>query len=101
MICHRDAADRCGGSLLGLEMAPSRIVKPPRVARSPAALECSYWKTVDLPGIDGNPNPSIVIGEVVGVYIDDLRRAQSVSRLGYLDYERPGFAAATTVKAPQ
>ena len=91
----RFEADVSESDVLGLEMAPSRVVKPPRVARSPAALECSYWKTVDLPGIDGNANASIVIGEVVGVYIDDgvlvdgmvdLRRAQPVSRLGYLDY---------------
>src|SRR4029077_18271885 len=26
----------------GLAMAPSRVVKPPRVARSPVALECKY-----------------------------------------------------------
>ena len=65
------------------------------MARSPAALECRYWKSIDLPGIDGNSNASIVIGEVIGVYIDDrvlvngivdLGRAQPISRLGYLDY---------------
>jgi flavin reductase (DIM6/NTAB) family NADH-FMN oxidoreductase RutF len=78
-----------------LEMAPSLAVKPPRVRKSPAALECKYVKTVDLPGPDGNPHSfSIVIGEVVGIYIDDdvivngmvdLSQARPIARLGYLD----------------
>jgi flavin reductase (DIM6/NTAB) family NADH-FMN oxidoreductase RutF len=81
---------------IGLEMAPSRQVKPPRVARSPAALECRYFKTVELYGSDGRRNrSSVIIGEVVGIYIDDgvivdgmldLRRMRPVARLGYLDY---------------
>ena len=50
---------------LGLEMAPSRQVRPPRVARAPAALECRYFKTVELYGSDGKRNrSSVVIGEV-------------------------------------
>ena len=32
----------------GLEAAPSRLVKPPRVAASPCALECKWLKTVSL-----------------------------------------------------
>ena len=32
----------------GLEAAPSRLVKPPRVAASPCALECKWLKTVQL-----------------------------------------------------
>ena len=32
----------------GLEAAPSRLVKPPRVAASPCALECKWLKTVPL-----------------------------------------------------
>ncbi len=81
--------------LARLEMAPSIAVKPPRVKRSPTALECRYVKTVELPGPDGKPhNFSIVIGEVVGIYIDDsvivngmvdLSRVRPIARLGYLD----------------
>jgi flavin reductase (DIM6/NTAB) family NADH-FMN oxidoreductase RutF len=81
---------------LGLEMLPSRQVKPPRVARSPVALECKYVKTVELIGSDGKRNPSsVVIGEVVGVHIDeavivnghvDVTRMQPIARLGYMDY---------------
>jgi len=81
--------------LARLEMAPSIAVKPPRVKKSPTALECRYVKTVELPGPDGKPhNFSIVIGEVVGIYIDDrvivngmvdLSRVRPIARLGYLD----------------
>jgi flavin reductase (DIM6/NTAB) family NADH-FMN oxidoreductase RutF len=81
--------------LARLQMAPSIGVKPPRVKKSPTALECRYVKTVELPGADGKPhNFSIVIGEVVGIYIDDsviangmvdLSRARPIARLGYLD----------------
>jgi flavin reductase (DIM6/NTAB) family NADH-FMN oxidoreductase RutF len=81
--------------LAHLEMVPSIAVKPPRVKRSPVAFECKYVKTVDLPATDGKANPySIVIGEVVGIYIADeviidgrvdLTSARAIARLGGLD----------------
>ena len=81
---------------VGLEMVPSRNVKPPRVKRSPVAIECKYYKTVDLIGSDGKPNRShIVIGEVVGIHIDDsvivdgmvdITKMKPIARLGYMDY---------------
>ncbi|MGH7933701.1 MAG: flavin reductase family protein [Candidatus Binataceae bacterium] len=81
--------------LANLEMASSVAVRPPRVKKSPWALECKYIKTVDLPGIDGEPNPySIIIGQVVSIYIDDsvivdgrvdLSGSRAIARLGYLD----------------
>ncbi len=76
----------------GVAKAPSRLVKPPRVAASPAALECRWWKTVQLPGDD---NYAVVFGEVVGVHIDDtaLRNGRVdtaslklIARLGYAEY---------------
>src|SRR3954466_2430493 len=83
---------------IGLEMAPCREVKPPRVARSPVALECKYFKTVELISQDGTKNmSSVIIGEVVGIHIDDstivnghvdVTRMQPLARLGYLDYCR-------------
>jgi flavin reductase (DIM6/NTAB) family NADH-FMN oxidoreductase RutF len=81
---------------VGLEMIPCRQVKPPRVARSPVALECKYSKTVELVTSDGKKSPSsVVIGEVVGVHIDDslivnghvdVTRMKPIARLGYMDY---------------
>jgi flavin reductase (DIM6/NTAB) family NADH-FMN oxidoreductase RutF len=81
---------------IGLAMAPSRHVKPPRVARSPAALECRYMKTVELHDRHGGLlSSAVVIGEVIGIYIDDdlivngrvdIARARPIARLGYRDY---------------
>src|SRR5262249_33073096 len=54
--------------IIGLEMAPCRFVKPPRVAKSPIALECVYRQTVALTRTDGQgTTTSVVIGEVVNI----------------------------------
>lgn len=76
-------------------MAPSIAVKPPRVKKSPIALECKYHQTVKLPGPNGKPHAfSIIIGEVVSIYIDesiivngsiDVAKVQPIARLGNLD----------------
>ncbi|MFO1326765.1 MAG: flavin reductase family protein [Rubrivivax sp.] len=75
----------------GLQTAPSLRVKAPRVAGAPAALECRLWQTLDLPG----GRYTVVIGEVVAIYIDDAYvrdglvdtgAMRVVSRLGYMDY---------------
>jgi flavin reductase (DIM6/NTAB) family NADH-FMN oxidoreductase RutF len=81
---------------IGLEMAPCRAVKPPRVALSPVALECKYFKTVELFSSDGTRNASsVILGEVVGIHIDesvivnglvDVTRLQPLARLGYMDF---------------
>src|SRR5262245_42576841 len=79
-----------------LEMAPSKVVKPPRVKRSPAAFECIYNKTVDLvPSTGKKMTNSVIIGEVVNIHIDDevivdglidISRIRPIARLGYMDY---------------
>ncbi len=80
-----------------LTAAPSRLVKPPRVKESPAALECVHWKTIELPPAEegGRSTYSVVFGRVVGVYIDDrfvkdglvdTGAMRPVARLGYMDY---------------
>ncbi len=81
---------------VGLDMLPCNNVKPPRVARSPVAIECKYNKTVEMFSSDGKLNPSaIIIGEVIGVHIDDsvivnghvdLTLMKPIARLGYMDY---------------
>jgi flavin reductase (DIM6/NTAB) family NADH-FMN oxidoreductase RutF len=80
----------------GLTMAPSALVRPPRVAEAPAALECKVTDILRPRGLDGQEVGSVVvIGEVVGIYINDAYltdglfdavKAGNVSRLGYLDY---------------
>ncbi len=82
--------------LAGLKKAPSTLVRPPRVAESPVALECHFVKTVDLPGHDNATGGyAIVVGQVVGVYIDDKfivdGRVQTAAmrpivRMGYSEY---------------
>jgi len=82
--------------LAGLTPASSRLVKPPRVAESPVAFECRYWRTIELPGRDGGPSGhAIVLGQVVGVHIADhvivdgrveVTRLKPIARLGYGDY---------------
>jgi flavin reductase (DIM6/NTAB) family NADH-FMN oxidoreductase RutF len=46
----------------GLAKAPSRIVRPPRVARSPVQFECAYLQTVRLPGNSDAGTVDIVFG---------------------------------------
>lgn len=80
----------------GLATAPSRLVKPPRVAASPTALECKLLSIQELKDLDGNPTDRwIVMGQVVGVFIDDrflkdglfdTAMAQPIARCGYHDY---------------
>ncbi len=79
----------------GLETAPSRLVKTPRVAASPVAFECRYLHTVELPcDAPGRANYA-VFGQVIGVHIDDsliadglvdILRCRPLARLGYMDY---------------
>jgi flavin reductase (DIM6/NTAB) family NADH-FMN oxidoreductase RutF len=81
---------------LGLEMIPSHKVRPPRVKRAPVHFECNYLQTIELRGSNGTRSrSSIVIGEVVGIHIDDalitdgmvdIARARPIARLGYMDY---------------
>jgi flavin reductase (DIM6/NTAB) family NADH-FMN oxidoreductase RutF len=58
-------------ALAGLEPAPSRVVKVPRVAESPVSMECRLTQVVQLRRADGETVPTwLVLGEVVGVHID-------------------------------
>lgn len=58
-------------ALSGLTPAPSRRVAVPRVAESPAAMECKLADLVQLRGADGRRVETwLVLGEVVGVHID-------------------------------
>ena len=80
----------------GLAAAPSRLVKPPRVAAAPAALECKWLRTVPLnPLGGGEPSYYLIIGQVVGIHIDDrfivdglvdTAAMRPIARSGYRDY---------------
>ena len=80
----------------GLTPAPCVLVKPPRVAEAPAALECKLLQIVRLKSLEGAPlNNHLVVGQVVGVHIDekfikdgrfDTLAAHPIMRMGYHDY---------------
>ena len=79
----------------GLTPVASNLVKPPRVAESPVHFECRYFATIDLPSRDGQGPNAFIIGEVIGVHIDDslikdgrvdIVAARPIARLGYSLY---------------
>jgi flavin reductase (DIM6/NTAB) family NADH-FMN oxidoreductase RutF len=80
----------------GLAPEPSRLVRPPRVAAAPCALECKLLQIVALDNLDGQPvDRHVVFGQVVGVHIDerflkngrlDTAALQPIARCGYSDY---------------
>jgi len=86
--------------LAGLTEAPCRLVAAPRVAESPAALECRVTQSFQPLDLDGKPSDWVmVIGQVVGIHIDtailrdgmlDMGLTRPLSRLGYLDYAVTG-----------
>ncbi|CAN1514671.1 COG1853 Conserved protein/domain typically associated with flavoprotein oxygenases, DIM6/NTAB family [Burkholderiaceae bacterium] len=58
--------------LAGLEAAASTLVKPPRIARAIAALECKLISTTQLKNAKGELIDTwLTLGEVVGVHIND------------------------------
>ena len=55
--------------LTGIETAPSRIIKPPRVLESPVSLECTLMH--HLPLATGPGGANIVVGRIVQIHLDD------------------------------
>jgi flavin reductase (DIM6/NTAB) family NADH-FMN oxidoreductase RutF len=90
------APDVDEAKLAGLEMIPSRLVQPPRVAASPVHLECKFHCAVALPARVLDQVHHIVIGRVIGVHIRDdaltadgkldVLKIRPLARLGYHDY---------------
>ena len=80
----------------GLEAAASVLVKTPRVAGAPAALECRLTEIFEPKDLQGRDHAiKVVAGEVVGIHIDeamltdglfDVVKAGNVARLGYMDF---------------
>lgn len=80
----------------GLTMAPSKLVRPPFVGESPAALECRLVHFIEMNDLEGRPTGTyLVIGQVVATHIKDeyivdgrfdAVKAQTIARCGYNDY---------------
>ena len=96
--------------IAGLTAVKSTAVAPPRVKGAPAAFECEYWKTVEIPDLDGQLTDFVVFGRVVGVYVDDrfirddlvdTGAMEPIARLGYMDYAVVRSDAVFTINRPE
>jgi flavin reductase (DIM6/NTAB) family NADH-FMN oxidoreductase RutF len=80
----------------GLSEEASSLVRPPRIAGVAAALECKWLSTTQLTTLAGETmDQYLVLGQVVGVYIDDrfivdglvdTAAMRPIMRSGYFDY---------------
>ena len=87
--------------LARLDKAASVKVRTPRVAASPANLECRVLRIVELlPEAKGETASNVVFGRVVGLHIQDQYldaagrfdtvKARPLTRLGGVQYAAPG-----------
>ncbi len=81
--------------LADLEMAPSKLVKPPRVKIAPIHMECIYVDTMELPCDTPGGRNALVVGQVIGIHIHDtymsdgmvdITKIRPLARMGYQDY---------------
>lgn len=86
-------------TLAGLTAAPCETVKPPRIQESPINMECRVVEIVDLPCTQEGGANVVVIGQVLGIHIDetiltdgliDIAKLRPIARLGYKDYATIG-----------
>jgi flavin reductase (DIM6/NTAB) family NADH-FMN oxidoreductase RutF len=82
-------------ALAGLSKAQCQFIKAPRVAESPASLECRVHQIMELPDDEGKVANWLIIGRVIGIHIDDRYitdgrvnsgAMQMITRLGYAEY---------------
>jgi flavin reductase (DIM6/NTAB) family NADH-FMN oxidoreductase RutF len=92
----------------GLTRVPSTVVRPPRVAESPAALECVVHQIVHHG--DGPLGSNYVIGEVRHVHVDDAvlrdglpddRAIEFIGRLGEAFYTQVSSASLFEMQRPE
>jgi flavin reductase (DIM6/NTAB) family NADH-FMN oxidoreductase RutF len=88
--------------LAGLAKAPSSLVRPPRVAASPASMECKLLKIMEIePTGPGETYSHVVFGRVVALHLDDafiepsgrfdVIRTLPLTRLGGNQYATTGL----------
>ena len=79
-----------------LATAPCRLIKAPRVADSPAAMECKVTQVLRVQDVEGRETGGVVVyGQVIGMHIDDrfvkngrfdLAAVKPIARCGYDEY---------------
>ena len=81
--------------LAGLTPVPSVHVRAPRIKEAPVSLECRFLTRLRLPSDHPRVENNLVIGQVVGIHIDDriirdgmvdMAAYRPIARLGYMDY---------------
>lgn len=91
---------------VGLTEQASSNILPPRVAEAKAALECKVYQIIEIPGQAKGRKRHMIIGEVIGIHIDDevikdgkvdSAKLRQLSRLGYFEYD----AVEQTFEIPQ
>ena len=80
----------------GLATAPCRLIRAPRVADSPAAMECKVTQVVRVLDAGGRETGGVVVyGQVIGMHLDerylkdgrfDLAAVRPIARCGYDEY---------------
>lgn len=80
----------------GLATAPCRLIRAPRVADSPAAMECRVTQVLRVRDLEGGETGGVVVyGQVIGMHLDerylkagrfDLAAARPIARCGYDEY---------------
>ncbi len=82
-------------ALAGVTPADCVHVKVPRVKEAPASLECKFLTRISMPSSNPISRNNMIIGEVVGVHIDDriiedgmvnTTAYHPLARHGYMDY---------------
>jgi flavin reductase (DIM6/NTAB) family NADH-FMN oxidoreductase RutF len=82
-------------TLAGLSKSHCQFIKAPRVAESPACLECRLHKIMELPDDGGKVSNWLIVARIIGVHIDDRyiedgrvnsAAMQMILRLGYSEY---------------
>ena len=97
--------------LCGLTKAPSVKVRPPRIAASPASMECVLLNIIEIAPVNaGDTRSSVVFGRVVGLHLDeafidsngrfDTARALPMTRLGGSQYSTVGTLTELTRPSP-
>ncbi|HLG26699.1 MAG TPA: flavin reductase family protein [Paenisporosarcina sp.] len=81
--------------LANLNLIPSKLIHPPRIAGSPFHLECVLHEIIQLPQGGENAVNKLVIGKALCIHIDegiltdgrvDIEKFHPIARLGYMDY---------------
>lgn len=99
--CGNFNPDLSESAYTGMQLAPSKVIKSPRIATAAFSMECVLHDIYQLVGEKGDVTTNVVIGRVVGFHVKnavynkesnriDLAKYKPVGRLGGVG----GFSSA-------